>query len=456
MRRGFITRAAAGLLSVMIVLSLAACGKTEAETAVAEAPAVKVTVANPTVGYIDQSTAFTGKVMPDDSVSVYGKSAGTVLKTYFEIGDSVEEGQLLFELDPKDYQIGLEQAKLAYEMALKNVDIAENGSGDALTELQYKSQIAQAETAYKTARDIVETMAEDDFDFAEFRKTRKKLKEAEEKWEENETSETWSAYTEILKEYDEFIDSYTKQASVLTYLTQFENAYDSYMRAVESYEIYKSTQKGENAEKFDMTRQQAKLQYDSMLQTMDNLKVYAPISGVIEGKNVSVNGSYAPSMAGYVVSNKDIMVVTFAVSGDVANEMELGDKVVVENGNQKFDAEITEIGSMVNERSGLFTVEARLSDKAKMLSGVSVKLTAITAKSDNAVLIPVSAVYYDNGDAFVYVEKDGVVVTTPVTVGIISGDNAEILEGLDTSSKLITSWDPNLTDGLAVEVSEEV
>ena len=136
--------------------------------------------------------------------------------------------------------------------------------------------------------------------------------------------------------------------------------------------------------------------------------------------------------------------------------MELGDKVVVENGNQKFDAEITEIGSMVNERSGLFTVKARLSEQAKMLSGVSVKLTAITAKSDDAVLIPVSSVYYDNGNAFVYVEKDGVVVTTPVTVGIISGDTAEILEGLDTSSKLITSWNPNLTDGLAVEVSEEV
>ena len=48
------------------------------------------------------------------------------------------------------------------------------------------------------------------------------------------------------------------------------------------------------------------------------------------------------------------------------------------------------------------------------------------------------------------------VVTTPVTVGIISGDTAEILEGIDTSSNIITSWNPNLTDGLAVEVSEEV
>jgi len=455
-RRGFITRAAAGLLAVLTVISLAACSNAGEETMVTEAAAIKVTVAKPSVGYIDQVTAFTGRIMPDDSVAVFGKSSGTVLKTYFEIGDTVKEGELLFELDSKDYQIAFEQAKLAYEMAIKNVDIAEYGSGDALTELQYKTQLAQAENAYKTTRDIVETMAGDDFDFAEFRRTRRKLKEAEEKWENDASNQNWSAYNEILKEYDEFLDDYTKQASILTYITQFENAYDSYMRAVESYEIYQSTQKGENAEKFDMTRQQAKLQYDSMLQTMDNLKVYSPISGVIEGKNVSVNGAYAPSMAGYVVSNKDIMVVTFAVSGDVANEMDIGDKVVVENGNQKFDAEITEIGSMVNERSGLFTVKARLGNDAKMLSGVSVKLTAITAKSENAVIIPVSAVYYDNGNAYVYVEKDGVVVNTPVTVGIISGDAAEILEGIDTSANIITSWDPNLTNGIAVEVSEEV
>jgi len=457
-RRGFITRAAAGLLSAVTVFSLAACSKGETEAVVSEAAAIKVTVAKPTVGYIDQTTAFTGKVMPDDSVSVYGKSSGTVLKTYFEIGDTVEEGQLLFELDPKDYQIALEQSKLAYDMALQNVDIAENGSGDALTELQYKSAITTAQNAYENARATLMLQVDDSWDFSmsDFKRARNKWRDASNAYDDDPNDETYKAYVKAEQDYEIALDDFGITSRNRMYLSQFETAYDAYLTAVENYEIYKSTQKGENAEKFDMTRQQAKLQYESMLQTMDNLKVYAPISGVIEGKNVTVNGTYAPSLAGYVVSNKDIMVVTFAVSGDVANEMELGDKVVVENGKQQFEAEITEIGSMVNERNGLFTVKAKLPEQAKMLSGVSVKLTAITAKSDDAVLIPVSSVYYDNGDAFVYVEKDGVVVTTPVTVGIISGDIAEILDGVDTSSKIITSWNPNLTNGIAVEVSEEV
>ena len=129
---------------------------------------------------------------------------------------------------------------------------------------------------------------------------------------------------------------------------------------------------------------------------------------------------------------------------------------MVENGNKKYNAEISEIGTMVNAASGLFTVKARLTEDANILSGVTVKLTAITAKSEDAVVIPVSTVYYDNGAAYVYVAKDGMAVATPVTVGIISGDTAEIIEGLSESDSVITSWSAKLDDGVAVEVSEEV
>jgi len=61
-RRGFITRAAAGLLAVLTVISLAACSNAGEETMVTEAAAIKVTVAKPSVGYIDQVTAFTGRI----------------------------------------------------------------------------------------------------------------------------------------------------------------------------------------------------------------------------------------------------------------------------------------------------------------------------------------------------------------------------------------------------------
>lgn len=455
MSKGIMIRIFAFIMAVLMVLPLAACGN-KAETAEAAVTAVKVNIANPSFGYIEERASFTGMVMPDDSVSVFGKSAGEVLKTYFEIGDMVEEGDLLFELDPEDYLIALEQSRVAYEMTLKNVDIAENGSGDALTELNYQTTINAAQNAYEMARDALEVASDDEMDFAEFKRLRKKLKDAEEAYDDDESEVNWKQYIEALKKYDEEMDDYFDYTKYNSLITQFENAYDNYLTAVKSYDIYKSTQKGENAVTYDLTRQQAKLQYDSMLQTMDNLKVYAPISGVIEEKNVSANDTYAPSMAGYVVSNKDILTVTFSVSRNVVNNISVGDEVVIDDAGDKYTAVITEIGSMVNSANGLFKVEAKLDESANVLSGVSVKLTAVTDKNENGLLVPFSSVYYDNGDAYVYLEKDGVAVAAPVTVGIIADGFAEITKGLTASDNIIITWSPNLDDGVSVEISEEV
>ena len=88
MSKEIIIRAFAFIMAVLMVLPLAACSN-EAEPVEAKLSAVKVNVANPSVGYIEERASFTGMVMPDDSVAVFGKSAGEVLDTYFEIGDTV-------------------------------------------------------------------------------------------------------------------------------------------------------------------------------------------------------------------------------------------------------------------------------------------------------------------------------------------------------------------------------
>lgn len=452
MRKGILLKTAALAMAVVMIAAATGCNKQE-EVVEAQTQILKVAITSPKRTTLEQKAAFTGKVMPDDSVSVFGKASGEVLKTYFEIGDKVEEGQLLFELDPSDYQIGFEQAKLAYEQALKNLDIAEKGSGDALTELQYKTAIDTARNAYETARASLELKTQNDFVLSDYRKARKKMNEARKAWEENPTTDTWNAYVQAEKEYDQEVDDYDYEKLAFS---QFESAHDAYENALEQYEIYQSMKKGENLESYDISRQQAKLQYDSMLQTMDNLKVYSPISGIIEAKNVSENSMYGSSMAGYVVSNKDIMVVNFAVSSDIVSEMAIGDEVIVENGNQQFKAEITEIGTMVNAQSGLFPIKARFTDAANMLSGVSVKLTAITAKGENCITIPTDALYYDDGDTYVYVYDNGVAKANPITIGIISGDVVEVVEGLSESSQVITSWNANLADGALIEISEEV
>lgn len=455
MNKSLIKKATSIVLSTIVVISATACSKSA--VAVSEASTIRVHTQTPTHDSIQQKSDFTGSVMPDDSVSIFGKSSGTVLKTYFEVGENVKEGQLLYELDPKDYQIKLEQTKIAYELTLNGIDSAEKGSGNELTELQYQTAITNAQNAYESARSkLLSELNEPDFSMSDYKKARKKYKNAQDEYDHNPTDETYSSLVAAERDYNNELDQYGNRTQYDYYYTSFETAYDNYESALKEYDIYKGITTGENDTTYDLKRQQAKLDYDSMLQTMDNLKVYAPISGVIEQKNIEANDQYSAASPGYVVSNKDILVVNFSVSPDTAKTMTVGDEVTVENGQSTYHAEVTEIGTMIESSSGLIPIKARLLDKADILSGVSVKLTAITAKSENSLLIPISAVYYDNGSTYVYTVAENVAVKTPIVIGIISDDLAEVTSGLDDNSQIITTWNPNLIDGAAVEISEEV
>lgn len=448
-------KAVSVVCAFLVLLGLVGCS--DSTVAVSEAPAIRVHTKTPIRDSIAQKSDFIGRVMPDDSVSVYGKASGTVLKTYFEVGDTVKEGQLLYELDPTDYQIALEQSKINYELTLKGIDSAENGSGNELTELKYKTDINTAQNAYEAARAALELQVDDDFSMSAYKKARKKYKDAKDAWDKNPTDATLYAALEAAeKDYNTELNQYGNRTKYNNYYVAFETAYDNYEAALKAYDIYKSIMSGENSTSYDLQRQQAKLAYESAQQTMDNLKVYAPIGGVIEQKNVTVNGQYSPNSAGYVVSNKEVLVVNFSVAADTAAAMTVGDEVTVENGRSTYQAKITEIGTMIDASSGLFPIKAQLLDEANILSGVSVKLTAMTAKSQNCIIIPQSAVYYDNGSAYVYTVSDNIAVKTPVEIGIISGDNSEVLSGLDDTALVITTWNPNLADGVVVEVSEEV
>jgi RND family efflux transporter MFP subunit len=149
------------------------------------------------------------------------------------------------------------------------------------------------------------------------------------------------------------------------------------------------------------------------------------------------------------------MCVTFGVPADVARFFEIGDAITLENGSVVHSAEIVEIATMVDSTSGLFTIKANVTDDSSdLLTGIAVKLTATTAHSDNTILIPTAALYYDDGNAYVYLAVDGIAVKTSVTTGIISGDEAEITAGIEDGDLVITTWSTNLRDGAAVTVQE--
>ena len=95
-----------------------------------------------------------------------------------------------------------------------------------------------------------------------------------------------------------------------------------------------------------------------------------------------------------------------------------------------------------------------MNNQADMTTGTRVKLSVVRDKAEDAMLIPLSAVNYDNGNPYVYCYQDGTAVRTDIQAGIHDQDKIEILGGLEANSQVITSWSNELVDGAQVLVKE--
>lgn len=83
----------------------------------------EVEVAPPHIEEVNVSAESTGRVEAKYSVDVIARVPGFLLKKYFQEGDFVKKGQLLFQIDPREYQIEVNNSAAnvnQYSALLKN------------------------------------------------------------------------------------------------------------------------------------------------------------------------------------------------------------------------------------------------------------------------------------------------------------------------------------------------
>jgi HlyD family secretion protein len=105
-------------LAALLLPVLAACGAAEAgDTTRVQSAAVER-------GDLIVTAAATGVLEPVRKVEVTSKASGEILRLYVDIGDQVEPGALLAEIDPRDVRNAANQANADIEVAQASMDIA--------------------------------------------------------------------------------------------------------------------------------------------------------------------------------------------------------------------------------------------------------------------------------------------------------------------------------------------
>ena len=483
----YVRRLGAAVLALSAATAMSGCGQ-QAEPAMAEqSNEIRAETITPQVGDLELTTAFVGTVEPDELVSVYPKVSGTVLTTYFQVGDTVKKGDLLFEIDPTDIQLSVDVAQAQLMAAQAQMDQALGSTWD-LQMAQLESQVKQAQQSYSQARQSLRDYNdgnEDDMDkLWEQLEDVKANREATEKLVEakrQEIADLQAAGGAGSKDWADAQAEFSRLNSTLTQLESTQsmlqanyneldddesathsslrsavrNAQIVYDSATQIYELTKGEAHSDAIKVAQANLGSATASFNAQAQQLEYTKVYAPIDGVIEQCSVTEQGNASPASAAYTVSNKSTITVTFYVPNSAVESMRIGDSVTVENGQRTYEGSLTEVGTMVDPQTGLFKVKAVVNcDDNSLLTGLSVKIDASTAKAQQAMLLPQEVVYYEDGQAYVYTAEDGAAVQTFIQVGISNEEMVEVVSGLSSDSQVISTWDPNLTDGAAVTLVE--
>ena len=203
----------------------------------------------------------------------------------------------------------------------------------------------------------------------------------------------------------------------------------------------------------------AKLQYEAAKLAYDRQveysRVTAPIAGKIESCDIEAHDSVSQSTQLCVIAGAGEKRVSFYVTERMMSNLEVGDELNITKNGENYPAYISEISSMVDESTGLFKVKAELKETDGIATGSTVKLNVVTEKTENAMLIPVDAIYYSGGVGYVYLYQEGKAVQVPIEVGIYDSEYAEVLSGISADDMIVSTWSSNLYEGASVKLKGE-
>lgn len=218
-----------------------------------------------------------------------------------------------------------------------------------------------------------------------------------------------------------------------------------------------------SAQAFEQTQTQARaaqLQYEAAKLGYDTQVEYstvtAPISGVLESVSMEMHTMVSQSSVLCVVTGEGMKKVSFAVPERIQKNLQIGDAIHLEKQGSEYQAVITKLANMISQQTGLFDVEATVENGEALATGSTVKLYVVSEHTEDAITVPVDAVYYEGGDAYLYITEttaEGVVVRKiPVETGIFDDKRIEILSGLYMDDSVIVTWSSELYDGSLVNV----
>jgi len=185
---------------------------------------------------------------------------------------------------------------------------------------------------------------------------------------------------------------------------------------------------------------QAKASVASLEATLEKTAIRSPIDGKISQISGRVGELATPGQLIASIVNPDALRVKTYISENDLSLVSENDPVTI-NGTAK--GIVQTIAPAINPQTKKIEVNIIVtenSQKPAIIAGQNVSLKIANRNNkNNTYLLPIQAVQFSGGNNYVFTVDNGLVKQVPVTTAELVGENVEVVNGLQSGTKIISS-----------------
>lgn len=332
-----------------------------------------------------------------DIYQISSRIAGQVTHVYVQDNKPVNKGDLLLEIDPKDAQVALEQAQAqlasaqaSYTQATVNVPITSittatqtsNSSTDVRASQSAVDQAKQqAEAAAARVQEAKANAVKASKDVERYTPLVEKDVISRQQYDAAVATAT-AANASVLEAEKSLV---AQQSAISQSQQKLEQARNQAVEATKNGPQQVSVERARAAAALAQVKQ-AQAQVDQALNNLSYTRVYSPISGIVNKKNVDVAANLSAGQNLMNIVPLDGLWVTANFKETQLKQMHPCQKVelaVDALGSRKFSGRVTQIGGATGSRLSLFPPENATGNYVKVVQRIPVRIDFTDLAKEN-------------------------------------------------------------------------
>jgi len=203
--------------------------------------------------------------------------------------------------------------------------------------------------------------------------------------------------------------------------------------------------------------ERAKAGLDLAKERLTKTKIFAPMAGSIKEKRVTP-GDYIRNGT-FLVSTirTDLLKLAFSVPEKDVGSLREGQDIVFTVDSfpgRQFQGKVKTLYPILEEKTRSLLVEAQVVNQGGNLKpGFFTRVTLYTGPAKDTVVVPITALLYDNTTTKVFAVEGDRAKEKMVKIGRKYGEFMEITEGLKAKEIVVTVGQSNLMEGVPVNVA---